>query len=92
MATNKPFPWVGVLCGALVATVCTYWARNHPTPTVLEPVVDALNVVHASVFLLSAALSSNPHDPPLALEYGVLCLTYVLLFLILAFVFRLLNR
>ena len=88
--STRPF-WILTLGGALVATVCTYWARSHSTPALLEPVVDALNVVHTAAVVFGSVLSPN-HDPSLALEYCVLFATYALLLFIFLCIVRLLNR
>ena len=88
--TTRSF-WLLTFGGALAATIGTYWERSHPTPAFLEPVVDALNIVHAAVVGFSSMLSRS-HSPPLALEYGVLFASYVLLFLILLGIVRMLSR
>jgi hypothetical protein len=83
--------WILTLGGALAATILTHWERNNPIPAFLEPVADALNVVHAAAARLSAVLSGS-HNPSVALEYGVLFASYVLLFVVLVGIVRLLNR
>ena len=88
--SGRPF-WILTLGGALAATIFTYWERSHPAPTFLEPLVAALNIVHAAAAVFSAVFSPG-HNPSLAFEYGVLFATYVLLFLILLGIVRLLNR
>jgi len=86
----RPF-WILAIGGALVATIFTYWEQSHPTPGFLEPLVAALNIVHAAAAVFSTMLSGS-HNPPLAFEYGVLFATYVVLFLILRGIVSLVNR
>jgi len=88
--SRKSF-WILTLGGALAATILTHWERNNPTPAFLEPVADALNVVHEAAAKLGAVLSGS-HNPSMSFEYGVLFATYVLLFLVLVGIVRLLNR
>ena len=88
--STRPF-WILTLGGALAATICTYWERNHSTPAFLGPVVDALNIVYAAVVVFSSMLSRS-HNPSLVLEYCVLFATYVLLLLIFLGIVRLLSR
>ena len=80
--------WTVIVGGALLATVLTYWERNHRVPEILQPLADALNFIHTSAFLLSALASHNVHADSTALTYALLFLIYALLLAILVGIVR----